>query len=55
MPATPVIAIYDIGRTHKKLLLFDASYKVVFESSNKFEDTVDEDGFPCEDLAAIES
>lgn len=55
MPATPVIAIYDIGRTHKKFLLFDASYKVVFESSSKFEDTMDEDGFPCEDLAAIES
>ena len=44
-----VIAIFDIGKTNKKLLLFDEQYKVVLEESEKFAETVDEDGFPCED------
>lgn len=44
-----VIAIFDIGKTNKKLLLFDEQYKVVLEESVKLTETVDEDGFPCED------
>lgn len=45
-----VIAIFDIGKTNKKLLLFDEQYKVVFEESIQLAETTDEDGFACEDV-----
>ncbi len=48
-----VILIFDVGKTNKKLFLFDEQYKILFEESNQFEETKDEDGFPCEDLQAL--
>src|SRR5215467_6779464 len=48
-----VIAVFDVGKTNKKLFLFDEQYKIIFEESAKFEETKDEDGFPCEDLQAL--
>lgn len=50
MPSTPVIVILDIGKTNKKLLLFDEWYNVVWEKTDVLPETRDEDGFPCEDL-----
>lgn len=50
MSALPVITIFDIGKTNKKIFLFDEQYKIVFEESVKLEETIDEDGFPCEDI-----
>lgn len=50
---TPVIAIFDVGKTNKKLFLFDENYQIVFERSARFAETVDEDGFPCESLESI--
>jgi len=50
-----VVAILDVGKTNKKLLLFDQSYNLVYEKSERMEETVDEDGFPCEDLASLTS
>ncbi len=50
MPSTPVIAILDIGKTNKKLLLIDELYHVVWEKTGLLPETRDEDGFPCEDL-----
>lgn len=47
---TPVIAIFDVGKTNKKLFLFDENYQMVYEQSAKFIETEDEDGFPCDDL-----
>jgi L-fuculokinase len=52
---TPVIAIFDVGKTNKKLLLFDEQYRLVFEESSPFEEIQDEDGFPCEDVNALTS
>ena len=49
----PVIAIFDVGKTNKKLFLFDENYKIVFERSARFTETVDEDGFPCENLDSL--
>jgi sugar (pentulose or hexulose) kinase len=46
----PVIAIFDIGKTNKKLLIFDSNYQVVREESVRFAEISDDDGFPCEDL-----
>lgn len=49
----PVILIFDVGKTNKKLFLFDEQYKIVLEETTRFEETKDEDGFPCEDLQAL--
>ena len=46
----PVIAVFDIGKTNKKMLVFDARYKVVAEETTSFAEDVDDDGFPCENL-----
>lgn len=53
MSATPVIAVFDVGKTNKKLFLFDQDYKIVFEKSARFTETVDEDGFVCENLQSL--
>lgn len=53
MKATPVIAVFDVGKTNKKLFLFDEHYKIVFERSARFTETVDEDGDPCENLESL--
>lgn len=49
----PVIAIYDVGKTNKKLFLFNEDYEVVFERTVSLPETVDEDNYPCEDLALL--
>lgn len=53
MKPTPVIAVFDVGKTNKKLFLFDEHYKIVFERSARFTETVDEDGDPCENLESL--
>src|SRR5215467_3140002 len=49
----PVIAIFDVGKTNKKIILFDESYQVLNETSIQFDEISDEDGFPCEDLDVL--
>ncbi|HOX82277.1 MAG TPA: FGGY family carbohydrate kinase [Chryseolinea sp.] len=49
----PVIAIFDVGKTNKKLFLFDEDYAIVFEKSAQFKETIDEDGDPCENLESL--
>ncbi len=51
--AEPVIAIYDIGKTNKKLILFDRQYQVVHEESRCFPEISDEDGFLADDLPRV--
>ena len=53
MPPKPVIAIFDVGKTNKKLFLFDRHYQIVFEKAAKFIETVDEDGDSCENLESL--
>lgn len=53
MQPTPVIAIFDVGKTNKKLFLFDQHYNIVFEKSARFSETIDEDNFPCENLESL--
>ncbi|HEY4327462.1 MAG TPA: FGGY family carbohydrate kinase [Mucilaginibacter sp.] len=53
MRPIPVIAVFDVGKTNKKLFLFDENYNIVFERSARFNETVDEDGFPCENLESL--
>ena len=49
----PVIAIIDVGKTNKKLFLFDENYAMVYERTARFTETVDEDGFPCENIESV--
>jgi len=53
MRAKPVIAIFDVGKTNKKLFLFDQQYNIVYERSARFLETVDEDGDPCENIESL--
>ncbi|MFT4153996.1 FGGY-family carbohydrate kinase [Parafilimonas sp.] len=46
-------AIFDVGKTNKKLFLFDEQYNILHEESSKFEEIKDEDGFECEDVHAL--
>ena len=50
---TPVVAIFDIGKTNKKLFLINESYTIVWENTIQFTETKDEDGFPCEDIEEL--
>lgn len=49
-----VIAIFDIGKTNKKILLFDSELKLVFQKEEKFAEIEDEDGVSCDDIAKVE-
>lgn len=51
--STPVIVIFDIGKTNKKVFLFDEDYQIRFEKSIQLTEIQDEDGFPCEDTDAL--
>jgi len=42
-----------VGKTNKKLFLFDEHYRIVFERSVRFLETTDEDGDPCESLESL--
>jgi sugar (pentulose or hexulose) kinase len=53
MRPTQVILIFDVGKTNKKILLFDEQYKLVYEESVHLDETRDEDDFPCEDIAVL--
>ena len=53
MPSKPVIAIIDVGKTNKKLFLFDEQYNIVYERSARFTETIDEDGDACENLESL--
>ncbi len=49
-----VIAVFDIGKTNKKIILFNERMKVVHEEEQKFAEVKDDDGFECDDLERIE-
>lgn len=49
-----VIAVFDIGKTNKKLLLFDEELKLVSCHETRFDTIVDEDGIECDDIEKME-
>ena len=49
-----VTAIFDIGRTNKKFFLFNTQYQQVLREYTHIQEIEDEDGFPCDDLSAIQ-
>ena len=50
-----VIAIIDIGKTNKKVLLFDQTFELVYRNAIKFDEISDEDGYPCDDIESIKN
>ena len=52
---TDVIAVFDIGKTNKKILLFDRDLKLVSQLEEKFPTIVDDDGIECDDIEKIEA
>jgi sugar (pentulose or hexulose) kinase len=48
-----VIAVFDVGKTNKKLLLFDKSLNLLFEDEKVFEEKKDDDGFECDDIEKL--
>ncbi len=49
-----VIAIFDVGKTNKKLLLFDYNLKLVLEQEIRVAERFDDDGFECDDIELVE-
>jgi sugar (pentulose or hexulose) kinase len=49
----PVIAIFDVGKTNKKICLFNEQYELVYESAVQFSEITDENGEPCEDVERL--
>ena len=47
MSAISVIAIFDVGKTNKKIFLFDEKYNKVFEETTQLKETADEDADVC--------
>ncbi|AMJ64206.1 FGGY-family carbohydrate kinase [Hymenobacter sp. PAMC 26628] len=48
-----IYAIFDVGKTNKKLLLFDEQHHLLDEHQQVCLETVDDDGFPCEALERL--
>ena len=49
----PVTLVFDIGKTNKKLFLFDENLCEIFHEYIRLEEVPDEDGFMSEDLASL--
>lgn len=49
-----VTAVFDIGKTNKKFFLFDKDFQEVHKEYISFEEIVDEDGHPTENLPALQ-
>lgn len=50
-----VILIFDIGKTNKKVFLFNKEYKIVYQKSVQFEEISDENGEACENLDLLQN
>lgn len=50
-----VCAVFDIGKTNKKLLCFNENYEVIIEKSLVFDELLDDEGEACDDLMGIQA
>jgi len=50
-----IIAIFDVGKTNKKILLFDFRLNIISEIEERFPTITDDDGFECDDIEKIEN
>jgi len=49
-----VIAVFDVGKTNKKLLLFDYNLNLALEQEIRVAEKRDDDGFECDNIELIE-
>ncbi len=49
-----VIAVFDIGKTNKKLIIFDYNLRQIMDEERRFTESVDDDGFECDNIEMIE-
>jgi sugar (pentulose or hexulose) kinase len=49
-----ITAIFDIGKTNKKCIVFDSNWKVIYKEEQAFNEILDDEGFPCEDLSSLQ-
>ena len=49
-----VVLIFDIGKTNKKILLFDRDLKIIHEEEAIFGEIPDDDGFNGDDIERLE-
>jgi sugar (pentulose or hexulose) kinase len=49
-----VIAIFDVGKTTKKFLLYDPGLNLVYREEKTFDEKRDDEGFACDDMEGIE-
>ncbi len=50
-----VIALFDIGKTNKKMLLFTEDLSLVFQQEQVFAEIIDDDGYACDDIEKLEN
>ncbi len=48
------VLIFDIGKTNKKILLYDRELNILHEEETVFEEIADDDGFPGDDIERLE-
>ena len=53
MSKQAVTLIFDIGKTTKKVLVFDQNFHAIEEQTDTFAEVNDEDGFPSENLTLL--
>jgi sugar (pentulose or hexulose) kinase len=53
--AAEVLLVFDIGKTHKKVILFNHHLRMLHQEECRFEEILDDEGDPCEDAALLES
>lgn len=49
-----VVIIFDVGKTNKKILLFDRSLSILHEEETIFKEIPDDDGFSGDDIEKLE-
>jgi len=49
-----VTAVFDIGKTNKKILLFDRGFRIVHQNEIVFPEITDDDDFRCDDIEKLE-
>lgn len=53
MAAKEVIVVFDIGKTNKKVLVYDKQYRIVWETTSRLDEIADSDGFHSESVQEL--
>lgn len=53
MAGPQVTAVFDVGKSNKKLILFDENFHALEIVEDRLPEISDEEGFPCEDVKAL--